>query len=108
MAAERPDAAQQPWDKALRAAALAVGLLGVVDSVFVYCVWSPLAGRRRAGVEAATESVVADAPAEVRAPDVNGVCRAARPLSGLVTGSMVSRAATPVGVGGLITVWRSA
>lgn len=88
LAAERPDAAQRGWDVALRAAAHTVVLLCVVVFVFVYCVWSPLAGRLRVGAEFASVSVLADAPVQVRAPDVTGIFRAARPL---VNGETVRR-----------------
>ena len=81
LAAERPDAAQRPWYLALRAVAHAVVLLSVVGFVFIYCVWSPLAGRLRGGAQAATVVVVAEGAAEVRAPEVSGVFRADRPLA---------------------------
>ena len=80
LAAERPDAAPRRWDTLLRAAAHAVVLTSVVGFVLVYCVWSPLSSRLRGASESAIVAIVADAPAEVRAPEIIGVFIAVRPL----------------------------
>jgi hypothetical protein len=80
LGAEAPDAAPRRLDHVVRAVAHAVVLAAVVGFVVVYCVVMPLHAQFAGRLDRASVILVANPLLEVRAPDIEGVFRAQRPL----------------------------